>query len=67
MRRTYFEMISLERLEFFHWHSKDIYWLILMKISNNDDKEPFSVIQGVSGVVQQNLLIPNWIYVPLNH
>ena len=38
-----------------------------MKISNNDDKEPFSVIQGVSGVVQQNLLIPNWIYVPLNH
>jgi hypothetical protein len=67
MRRTYFEMISLERLEFIHWHSKDIYWLILMKISNNDDKEPFSVIQGVSGVVQQNLLIPNWIYVPLNH
>ena len=60
-------MISLERLEFIHWHSKDIYWLILMKISNNDDKEPFSVIQGVSGVVQQNLLIPNWIYVPLNH
>ena len=38
------EMISLERLEFLHCHSKDIYWLVLMKVSYNDDEETFSMI-----------------------